>query len=133
MARIEELKNGTTRFTTHRDSLVNNDEHSYQPIAGYYLAHLTSPEDVFLHFWDDRAFTKNYEDAFKYAFGMTLIEFNNKFYDWMMDIEEFCDGYFYGGDSEFTVDEVVEDVGMYFKTDLSKKYAEGYLERKLGE
>ena len=85
---IEDLKNGTTRFTTHRDSLVNNDEHSYQPIAGYYLAHLTSPEDVFLHFWDDRAFTKNYEDAFKDAFGMTLIEFNNKFYDWMMDIED---------------------------------------------
>ena len=85
---IEGLKNGTTRFTTHRDSLVNNDEHSYQPIAGYYLAHLTSPEDVFLHFWDDRAFTKNYKDAFKDAFGMTLIEFNNKLYDWMMDIED---------------------------------------------
>ncbi len=51
----------------------------------------------------------------------------------MMDVEEFCDGYFYGGDSEFTVDEVVEDVGMYFKTDLSKKYAEEYLESQLGE
>jgi hypothetical protein len=85
---IEDFKNGTTRFPTHRDSLVNNDEHSYQPLAGYYLAHLTSPENVFLHFWDDRAFTKNYEDAFKDAFGMTLIEFNNKFYDWMMDIED---------------------------------------------
>jgi len=53
--------------------------------------------------------------------------------NYMLDVEEFCDGYFYGGDSEFTVDEVVEDVGMYFKTDLSKKYAEGYLERKLGK
>ena len=53
--------------------------------------------------------------------------------NYMLDVEEFCDGYFYGGDSEFTVDEVVEDVGMYFKTDLSKKYAEGYLERKHGE
>jgi hypothetical protein len=53
--------------------------------------------------------------------------------NYMMDVEEFCDGYFYGGDSEFSVDEVVEDVGMYFKTDLSKNYAEGYLERKLGE
>jgi len=53
--------------------------------------------------------------------------------NYMMDVEEFCDGYFYGGDSEFTVGEVVEDVGMYFNTDLSKKYAEGYLERKLGK
>ena len=53
--------------------------------------------------------------------------------NYMLDVEEFCDGYFYGGDSEFTVDEVVEDVGMYFKTYLSIKYAEGYLERKLGE
>ena len=51
----------------------------------------------------------------------------------MMDVEEFCDGYFYGGDSEFTIDEVVEDVGMYFKTDLSKMYAEEYLESQLGE
>ena len=51
----------------------------------------------------------------------------------MMDVEEFCDGYFYGGDSEFTIDEVVEDVGMYFKTDLSNKYAEEYLESQLGE
>ena len=51
----------------------------------------------------------------------------------MMDVEEFCDGYFYGGDSEFTIDEVVEDVGMYFKTDLSKKYAEKYLTEQLGE
>ena len=53
--------------------------------------------------------------------------------NYMMDVEEFCDGYFYGGDSEFTIDEVVEDVGMYFKTTVSKKYAEEYLERKFGK
>tara|TARA_Y100000361_G_C11014342_1_gene266070 strand:- start:431 stop:616 length:186 start_codon:yes stop_codon:yes gene_type:complete len=56
----------------------------------------------------------------------------SKMKNYLMDIEEFCDGYFYGGDSEFTIDEVVEDVGMYFKTDLSKKYAEKYLTEQLG-
>ena len=53
--------------------------------------------------------------------------------NYMMDIEEFCDGYFYGGDSEFTIEEVVEDVGMYFKTSESKTYAKTYLEKTLGE
>jgi len=51
----------------------------------------------------------------------------------MMDIEEFCDGYFYGGDVDFTVDEVVEDVKMYFKTDSAKDYARNYLTKTLGE
>ena len=40
--------------------------------------------------------------------------------DLKMDIEEFCDGYFYGGDSEFTIDEVAADAGMYFKTSEAK-------------
>ena len=44
--------------------------------------------------------------------------------NYMMDIEEFCDGYFYGGDSEFTIEEVVEDVGMYFKTSESNSRTE---------
>ena len=52
----------------------------------------------------------------------------------MMDIEEFCDGYFYGGDVDFTIDEVVEDVGMYFKYDtMAKEYARQYLTEQLGE
>ena len=46
--------------------------------------------------------------------------------NWMMEIEEFCDGYFYGGDSEFTIDEVAADAGMYFKTSGAKKYAEKF-------
>ena len=50
-----------------------------------------------------------------------------------MDIEEFCDGYFYGGDSEFTIEEVVADVGMYFKSTEAEKYAKTYLEKTLGE
>ena len=53
--------------------------------------------------------------------------------NYMMDIEEFCDGYFYGGDSEFTIAEVVEDVGLYFKTSESKTYATAYLKKTLGE
>ncbi len=52
-------------------------------LAGLYLSYLTSPESVFLHFWDDRAFTKNYKDAFKDAFGMTLTEFSRSYYDWV--------------------------------------------------
>ena len=52
--------------------------------------------------------------------------------DLKMDIEEFCDGYFYGGDSEFTIDEVAADAGMYFKTSEAKKYAEKYLIQQLG-
>ena len=51
----------------------------------------------------------------------------------MMDIEDFCDGYFYGGDSEFTTEEVVADVGMYFKSTEATSYATKYLKRTLGE
>lgn len=58
----------------------------------------------------------------------------SKMKNYMMDIEEFCDGYFYGGDVDFTIDEVVEDVGMYFKHDtMAKTYAKEYLEKTLGE
>ena len=34
--------------------------------------------------------------------------------NWMMDIEEFCDGYFFGGESEFTVEEVADDATKWF-------------------
>ena len=47
--------------------------------------------------------------------------------NWMMDIEEFCDGYFYGGDSECTVEEIADDAGWYFKSVVAKEYAETYL------
>ena len=53
--------------------------------------------------------------------------------NYMMDIEEFCNGYFCGGEADFTVDEVVEDAGMYFKTDTAKIYARQYLTEQLGE
>ena len=52
----------------------------------------------------------------------------------MMDIQEFCDGYSYGDMNDFTIDEVVEDVGMYFKYDtMAKEYAKKYLTKTLGE
>ena len=57
----------------------------------------------------------------------------SKMKNWMMDIEDFCNGYFYGGPSEFTVDEVVEDVGMYFKSNEAAKYAKRYLTEQIGE
>ena len=54
--------------------------------------------------------------------------------NYMMEIEDFCNGYFYGGDVDFTIDEVVEDVGMYFKYDtMAKEYARGYIEKNLAE
>jgi hypothetical protein len=53
----------------------------------------------------------------------------------MMDIEEFCGGYYYPdlGLTDFTIDEVVEDVGAYFKTNIAKEYAKKYLEGEFGE
>ena len=53
--------------------------------------------------------------------------------NFMMDVEEFCDGYSYGGMKDFTVGEVVEDVEMFFKSNEATKYAKRYLTEKLGE
>jgi hypothetical protein len=53
--------------------------------------------------------------------------------NYMMDIEEFCDGYFYGGDSEFTVDEVAADADKFFRSTMAGDYARKYLETQLGE
>ena len=56
-----------------------------------------------------------------------------KMNNWMMDIEDFCNGYSYGGMNDFTIDEVVEDVGMYFKSNEASKYAKQYLTTQMGE
>ena len=56
--------------------------------------------------------------------------------NWMMDIEEFCDGYFYDGmfeGNDFSIDEVVEDVGILFKSNMAKEYAREYIEKNLAE
>jgi len=61
----------------------------------------------------------------------------------MMDIEDFCNGYFYDNHSDgnsftmkeddFTIEEVIEDVGMYFKSNEATKYAKQYLTTQMGE
>lgn len=65
---------------------------------------------------------------------VTFEEFDmSKIKNYMMDIEEFCDGYFYGGDSEFTVDEVAADADKFFRSTMAGDYARKYLETQLGE
>jgi hypothetical protein len=57
-----------------------------------------------------------------------------KLKNWMMDIEEFCDGYFYGdGEIDFTVEEVAEDAEAFFKSKMAGDYAKGYVEKNLVE
>ena len=53
--------------------------------------------------------------------------------NWMMDIEEFCDGYFYGGDSEFTVEEVADDAEKFFVSVEAGNYAKTYIEKTLAK
>ena len=59
----------------------------------------------------------------------------SKMNNWMMDIEDFCNGYFFDAPvpNDFTFDEVVEDVGMYFKSNEASKYAKQYLTEQMGE
>ena len=59
----------------------------------------------------------------------------SKMTNYMMNVEEFCQGYYYPdlGLTDFTIDEVVEDVGAYFKTNMAKEYAKKYLEGEFGE
>lgn len=57
----------------------------------------------------------------------------SKMKNWIMDIQEFCDGYFYGGgETDFTINEIVEDAGMYFKSKDAKNYARSYLNTTQG-
>ena len=68
----------------------------------------------------------------------------SKINNWMMSIEDFCNGYFSGFQirimqeqaeksdlDPFTIDEIVEDAGWYFKSVEAKKYAEKYLKETL--
>ena len=57
----------------------------------------------------------------------------SKIKNYMMDIEEFCDGYFYGGDSEYEIEEVAEDAKKFFGSSMAKDYAIVYLTKTLGE
>ena len=52
--------------------------------------------------------------------------------NWMMDIEEFCDGYFYGeGEIDFTVEEVAEDAQAFFHSKMAGDHAKEYVTKTL--
>ena len=57
--------------------------------------------------------------------------------NYMMEVEEFCDGYFYSdwikGPNDFSIEEVSEDAKKYFGTSIAKKHAVAYLTKTLGE
>ena len=57
----------------------------------------------------------------------------SKMKNYMMDVEDFCNGYYYGGMKDFPLDEVIEDVGMYFKSDVATKYTRQYITTQLGD
>ena len=57
----------------------------------------------------------------------------SKMKNYMMDIEEFCDGYVYGGMQFVTVDEVAADADKYFRSTMAGDHARKYLETQLGE
>ena len=56
----------------------------------------------------------------------------SKMKNYMMDIEEFCDDCFFGG-NEVTVDEVVHAADVKFRSTMAGDHARKYLETQLGE
>ena len=56
----------------------------------------------------------------------------SKMKNYMMDIEEFCDGYGFGGD-EFDFDEVAAAADKTFRSTMAGDYAKEYLKRQYGE
>ena len=56
----------------------------------------------------------------------------SKMKNYMMDIEEFCDGYGFGGD-EFDFDEVAAAADKSFRSTMAGDYAKDYLKRTYGE
>ena len=48
----------------------------------------------------------------------------SKMKNYMMDIEEFCDGYFY---NDFSIEEVAEDAKKFFGSSMAKDHAIVYL------
>ena len=57
----------------------------------------------------------------------------SKIMNWMMSVEDFVNGYSYGGMNDFTVDEIIEDVGTYFKSGEAVKYARRYMKKQMEE
>ena len=56
----------------------------------------------------------------------------SKIKNFMMDVEEFCDGYAFGGD-EHCIDEVAAAADNAFRSTMAGNYARDYLTRKFGE
>ena len=56
----------------------------------------------------------------------------SKMKNYMMDVEEFCDEYFFGG-NELNVDEVAAAADKTFRSTMAGDYARQYLETQLGE
>ena len=52
--------------------------------------------------------------------------------NWMMDIEEFCDDFFYGGDSEYEASEIAALAESKFGSGAGN-HAQEYIEKTLGE
>ena len=59
----------------------------------------------------------------------------SKMKNYMMNIEEFCDGYFFGEGimNDFSIEEVAEDAKKFFGTSMAKDHAIVYLTKTLGE
>ena len=56
-----------------------------------------------------------------------------KMKNYMMDIEEFCDGYFHGeGGIDFTAEEVAEDAAAFFHSKVAGLHAKEYVTKILG-
>ena len=59
----------------------------------------------------------------------------SKMKNYMMDIEEFCDGYvdWAWGPNDFSIEEISEDAKKHFGTSMAKDHAVAYLTKTLGE
>jgi hypothetical protein len=57
----------------------------------------------------------------------------SKMKNYMMDVEDFCDGYFYGGDEIYTIDEIVLAADNMFRSTMAGDYAREYIATQLGE
>ena len=58
----------------------------------------------------------------------------SKMKNYMMDVEEFCDGYFYGeGPNDFSIEEVSEDAKKFYGSSMAKDYAIVYLTKTFEE
>lgn len=63
----------------------------------------------------------------------------SKMKNFMMDVEEFVDGYFFDAPKDgwkpfdFTVDEICEDAEKFFCSSEASRYAKRYITEQMGE